>query len=61
MDLSELLRALALVVLVEGLMPFLVPARWREALLRISTLDDRQLRGLGLVLILIGVIALNLL
>jgi uncharacterized protein len=60
-ELSELLRALALVVLVEGLMPFLAPARWREALLRISTLDDRQLRGLGLVLILIGVIALNLL
>lgn len=61
MDLSELLRALALVVVIEGLMPFLAPARWREALLRVSTLDDRQLRGLGLVLILIGVIALNLL
>lgn len=61
MDIAELLRALALVLVLEGLMPFLAPSRWREALLRISSLEDRQLRSLGLVLILVGVIALNLL
>jgi uncharacterized protein YjeT (DUF2065 family) len=60
-DVGELMRALALVLVLEGLMPFLAPARWREALLRITSLQDRQLRSVGFVLILIGVIALNLL
>lgn len=55
---NELLTALALVLVIEGLMPFLSPARWREAFSRILTMSDGQLRFVGLASILMGVLGL---
>lgn len=54
------MRALALVMVVEGLMPFLAPERWRRMMLRVSTVDGRSLRVFGAVLIGTGVILLQL-
>lgn len=56
---DDLARALALVLVLEGLGPFLVPARWREMFLRISTLDDRSLRTMGLVMMVAGLLVLQ--
>ncbi len=39
-------------------MPFLSPARWREAFSRILTMSDGQLRFVGLASILMGVLGL---
>lgn len=61
MDFAELARALALVMVIEGLAPFLAPARWREAMQRMAQLPDRVLRQFGLVLVGLGVLILNLL
>lgn len=58
---TELGRAIALVCVIEGLMPFLAPARWRQTLLNISTLAPRQLRIFGAVMIAVGVVALQFL
>lgn len=58
---EDLLRALALVMVIEGLMPFLAPERWREMMLRVSTVDGRTLRIFGAVLIGAGVVVLHLL
>lgn len=55
----DLARAFGLVLVIEGLWPFLAPARWREVLLRVSSLDDRLLRGFGLAMMICGVVILQ--
>ena len=57
----DLARAFALVLVLEGLWPFLSPARWRAALARVFQLDDRALRGFGLAIMICGVIVLQVL
>ncbi|MBI3170995.1 MAG: DUF2065 domain-containing protein [Hydrocarboniphaga effusa] len=57
---QDLVRAFALVLVLEGLWPFLSPARWRTAFLRITTLDDRVLRTFGLASMICGLIVLQL-
>ncbi|MBK1700450.1 DUF2065 domain-containing protein [Thiococcus pfennigii] len=50
-----LLVALALLFVIEGILPFLSPGRFRRALLEVAGADDRTLRITGLVSMLIGV------
>jgi uncharacterized protein YjeT (DUF2065 family) len=53
---GELLTALALVLVLEGILPFLSPRALRDAAARIAQLDDRALRIIGLVSMLAGVL-----
>jgi uncharacterized protein len=55
--LDSLWAALALVLVVEGLLPFLAPRLWRERFAKLVSLSDGQLRFIGLVSILSGVVA----
>jgi uncharacterized protein YjeT (DUF2065 family) len=55
---QDLGAALALLLIFEGLMPFLSPERWRRTLETIRELNDGQLRNMGLILILIGAVLL---
>jgi uncharacterized protein YjeT (DUF2065 family) len=48
--------ALALMLVFEGLLPFIAPARWREIFRRISDLSDGQIRFFGLISIVCGVL-----
>jgi len=48
--------AMALVLLIEGFMPFVSPATWRRTFLQILQLDDGQLRFFGLCSLLLGVL-----
>jgi uncharacterized protein len=57
---QDLARAFGLVLVIEGLWPFLSPRRWRDAMLRVSTLDDRVLRSFGLGGMICGLIILQL-
>ncbi|MEZ5660611.1 MAG: DUF2065 domain-containing protein [Burkholderiaceae bacterium] len=57
---SNLLAALGLMLLFEGLMPFLAPGQWRELFARIATLRDGQIRFMGLAAIMLGLIVLML-
>jgi uncharacterized protein YjeT (DUF2065 family) len=56
----DLLRALALVLVLEGILPFLLPARWRETMLRIASLNDRLLRLIGITSMTLGLVLLQL-
>ena len=58
MDWSVLWSALALVLVLEGLFPFLSPQGWRHAFLKLLQLRDGQLRFFGLTSILLGLITL---
>ena len=54
---DSLWSAFALVLVVEGLLPFLAPRVWRESFRRLVQLTDGQLRFIGLVSIVIGLAA----
>ena len=55
---STLLIAFALMLVLEGLMPFIAPAAWRETFRRLIQLADGQIRFIGLTSMLIGLILL---
>ncbi len=55
---DSLWTACALVLVIEGILPFAAPAIWRTAFQRMTTLSDGQLRFVGLLAILAGIIAL---
>ncbi len=50
------LLAFGLMLVIEGMTPFLFPALWRETLRKLSQLHDGQLRFIGLTLMLVGVL-----
>jgi uncharacterized protein YjeT (DUF2065 family) len=54
------LPALALMLVMEGMLPFLSPNAWREAFTRMTQLSDGQLRFMGLVSMLAGLLILTL-
>ena len=55
---TTLLMAVALVLIIEGIMPFISPGAWRETFRRILELSDVQLRFMGLTAMLSGVVLL---
>ena len=54
------LPALALMLVMEGMLPFLAPAAWREAFTRMIQFSDGQLRFMGLFSMLAGLLLLFL-
>lgn len=54
---DTLWAALALVLVVEGLMPFLAPRAWRETFRKLIEMSDGQIRFIGLASIVLGVVA----
>ena len=57
---GDLLTALALVLVIEGIVPFVSPQSLRRMLETVSQLDDRSLRITGLVSMILGVVMLYL-
>jgi uncharacterized protein YjeT (DUF2065 family) len=57
---TTLLTALALMLVIEGVLPFLVPALWRETFRRLTEMSDGQIRFIGLTSMVAGVLLLFL-
>ena len=55
---TTLLMALALMLVIEGLFPFLAPSAWRETFRRLMQLTDGQIRFFGLSSMLVGLLIL---
>ena len=55
----EFFSALALMLVFEGIMPFLKPRHFRRGLLGMASLNDTTLRSLGLLGMLTGVVILT--
>ena len=55
---SEILTALALVFIIEGLLPFASPGRYRQMVAQVVRFDDNTIRTFGLVIIVIGLVLL---
>ena len=61
MDGGNLWAALALVLVIEGLLPFLSPPRWRRIFEQMLQMTDGQIRFFGLGSMVIGLLLLWLL
>ena len=56
----DILIALALMLVIEGFLPFLNPRLMRQALLAMAQMNDQQLRVAGLTSMLMGIVLLYL-
>jgi uncharacterized protein YjeT (DUF2065 family) len=52
----SLFTAVGLMLVLEGLMPLLLPQSWREAFQRLMAFKDGQLRFVGLLSVLAGLL-----
>jgi hypothetical protein len=53
-----LLGALALMLVIEGLLPFLSPGTWRSVFEKATQMSDGQIRFVGLSSMLVGLVLL---
>ncbi len=52
------LLGLAMMLVIEGLLPFIFPELWRETFRKLVSLGDGQLRFIGITAILAGLLIL---
>ncbi|MFN3237482.1 MAG: DUF2065 domain-containing protein [Pseudomonadales bacterium] len=57
---QELGIALCLVLIIEGILPFLYPNRWKELVAMAAQVDDRTMRIMGFVSMMLGVVLLQI-
>lgn len=57
---SILLAAFGLMLIMEGILPFLFPQAWRDTFRRMVEMKDGQLRFVGLASIVVGLMLLML-
>lgn len=55
---DTLLAAFALMLVIEGVLPFLVPNLWRDTFRRLTEMSDGQIRFIGLTSMLTGLLLL---
>ncbi len=55
---TTFLMAFALMLVIEGVLPFMFPTQWRETFRRITQLSDGQIRFFGLSSMLAGLLLL---
>jgi uncharacterized protein len=58
---GNLFAAVGLMLVLEGLLPFVAPALWRETFRKMTELSDGQVRFIGLGSILLGILVFALL
>lgn len=58
LDWNALWSALALVLVIEGLMPFISPGAFRRTMAQVAQMPDKQLRVVGLFSMSIGLLLL---
>jgi uncharacterized protein YjeT (DUF2065 family) len=55
---SAVLVAIALVLILEGLLPLISPTKWRDMFIQLLQLEDGQIRFFGLSIVLLGLFLL---
>jgi uncharacterized protein YjeT (DUF2065 family) len=55
---TEILTALALVLIIEGMVPFVGPRKYRQIVSQMAMLSDNNLRTVGLIIMIAGVVLL---
>jgi uncharacterized protein YjeT (DUF2065 family) len=58
MGATTFLMALALMLIFEGVLPFIAPNLWRETFRKITQMSDGQIRFVGLSSMIVGLLIL---
>ena len=59
MGFKDLFIAISLVLILEGLIPFISPSLYKRTLLQMLEISESSIRIMGLFLIILGVIIIN--
>jgi len=54
-----IIAAIALVMIFEGIMPFIAPKAWKNLLLQLAQMEDHHLRLFGAIMLVAGAITFN--
>lgn len=57
---QDFLTAICLMLILEGMIPFLYPERWKALVVRLAELDARSMRLMGLFSMAVGAASLYL-
>lgn len=57
---QELMIAACLMLVIEGMLPFIAPQRWRSLLLSMLNMNDQTIRRVGFASMITGVVLLYL-
>jgi hypothetical protein len=55
---ADLFAGLAFYLVLEGLVPFIAPERWRRSVAALAALEEGRLRQFGLVAVIAGLVLL---
>lgn len=55
---TEILTAVALLLVIEGMLPFIGPGKYRQLVAQIARLSDNHLRTVGLMSMIAGLLLL---
>lgn len=55
---QDIFTAFALYLIIEGMIPFVGPGRFRQAVIKIAELSDNHLRATGLTVMIAGLVML---
>ena len=58
MGATTFLMALALMLILEGVLPFIAPTLWRDTFRKITQMSDGQIRFVGLSSMIVGLLLL---
>ena len=61
MGMNEVLFAISVFLILEGLVPFISPRLYKYLLSQMLTSSENSIRATGLILIILGVVLMNLL
>ena len=54
-----IIAAIALVMIFEGIMPFIAPKAWKDLLLQLAQMEDKHLRIFGAIMMVTGALTFN--
>lgn len=54
-----IIAAIALVMIFEGIMPFISPKAWKGLLLQLAQMEDKHLRIFGATMMVVGALTLK--
>ncbi|MBU6467958.1 MAG: DUF2065 family protein [Betaproteobacteria bacterium] len=57
---GALIVAIGMVLILEGIMPVIAPRQWRNTLLKLTQLSDGQVRWIGVIVMILGIVIIQI-
>ncbi|KRH78843.1 hypothetical protein FERRO_18410 [Ferrovum sp. JA12] len=57
---GTIIVAIGMLLILEGIMPVIAPRQWRNTLLKLTQLSDVQVRWVGVIAMILGIVILQI-